>query len=257
MDFLRIRAIALNGFREAIRDRVLYFIAFYALLLALATATLRYLSGGAHEKILLDFGVGAMALLSAAIAIYVGTGLINKEIERQTVLMLLPKPLSRAEFAIGKHVGLTAVLAVAVAAMTVLYFAFLGLSGTSFPLGPLLLSSLFLLLELAIVVAIALVFGAFTTSLIAMLLSFGVYVMGHFSSDIVEFGKIANTREAIFFTRLLYLILPDLERFNLRNDAVYGILPPVPELCQSVLYGGFYIVIVLAIATFAFSRRQF
>ena len=103
MNFFRIWAIAANGFREVIRDRILYVIGFFAILMALALRLLPEISVGADGKIFLDLGLAATSLLGAIVAIFVGTGLINKEIEKRTVLVLIPKPISRTEFIIGKH----------------------------------------------------------------------------------------------------------------------------------------------------------
>ena len=112
ISILRIWAIAANSFREVIRDRILYFIGFFALLMAFAWRLLPEIAVGTHEKIFLDLGLAAIGLLGVIVAVFVGTGLINKEIDKRTILVLIPKPLSRAEFILGKHLGLSGVLAV-------------------------------------------------------------------------------------------------------------------------------------------------
>lgn len=254
---VRIWAIATNGFREVIRDRVLYLIGFFALLLGIALLLLPEISAGTHEKIFLDFGLGAIGLLSVVVAVFVGTGLINKEIEKRTVLVLIPKPISRSEFIIGKHLGLCAVLAVLVAVMTLIYFGLLSVSEITYPLATIAVSLLYLLLELILLTAVAMVFGVFTSSILATLLSFGVYLMGHVSHDLVELGKLSKNASIEFFTQSLYLVLPDLSRLNLRNEAVYGLLPPPLELLGHAAYGILYTVLLLAIAILLFSRREF
>ena len=254
---VRIWAIATNGFREVIRDRVLYLIGFFALLLGIALKLLPEISAGTHEKIFLDFGLGAIGLLSVVVAVFVGTGLINKEIEKRTVLVLIPKPISRSEFIIGKHLGLCAVLAVLVAVMTLIYFGLLSVSEITYPLGTIAVSLFYLLLELILLTAVAIVFGVFTSSILATLLSFGVYLMGHVSHDLVELGKLSKNASIEFFTQSLYLVLPDLSRLNLRNEAVYGLLPSPLELLGHAAYGILYTVLLLAIAILLFSRREF
>ena len=257
MSIVRIWAIALNGFREVIRDRILYVLAFFALFQAGAMRFLPAISAGAHRKIFLDLGLASIALLSSVIAIFVGTGLINKEIEKRTVLVLIPKPISNSEMIVGKHLGLTGVLAVIVAIMNLVLLVFFSLANVSYSLGPLLVSQLFLLIELGLLVAIALTLGCFTSSTLATLLSFGVFIMGHLSKDILEAGKISNSAAIEQASRTLYLILPNLERFNLKNDIVYGILPNAAELISNAAYGIAYTIFLLAIAIFLFSRRQF
>lgn len=258
MNFQRVWTIATNGFRETIRDRVLYFLGFFALLLGLALRLLPEITADiTSDKLVLDFGLAAISVLSVVVAVFVGTGLINKEIERRTVLVLIPKPISRAEFIVGKHLGLAAVLWVLLACMAAIYFILLTLSGVTYPFLTMTVSMLYLFIELMLMVAVALVFGVFTSSLLAALLSLGVYLMGHFSPDLVELGELSDNEGVKTLTQTLYLILPDLSQFNLKNDAVYGIVPPVAELASRALYGGLYTTVLLAIAVFVFSRRQF
>jgi ABC-type transport system involved in multi-copper enzyme maturation permease subunit len=141
--------------------------------------------------------------------------------------------------------------------MAAIYLGLLSGSQITYPLGTIFVSVLYLLLELALLTAFAILFGVFTSSILATLLSFGVYVMGHFSRDLVELGKLSKNENVEFFTQTLYLIVPDLERLNLRNEAVYGLLPDVGELAAHALYGILYTGLVLAMATVIFSRREF
>jgi hypothetical protein len=257
MNLFRIWAIAANGFREVIRDRILYVIAFFAIFLALALRLLPEISVGADGKIFLDLGLAATSLLGAIVAIFVGTGLINKEIEKKTVLVLIPKPISRTEFIVGKHLGLSAVLAVMITIMTIIYLGMLYWAKIPFSLSSILLSQAFLFLELAVLTAVAILFGVFTSSILATLFSFGVYFMGHISKDLLKLGAITKNENIETLTKSLYLVLPNLERFNLKNDAVYGLLPANSELFSTLLYGILYIVLLLTLANLIFSRRQF
>lgn len=257
VNLFRIWAIAANGFREVIRDRILYVIGFFAILMALALRLLPEISVGADGKIFLDLGLAATSLLGAIVAIFVGTGLINKEIEKRTVLVLIPKPISRSELIIGKHLGLSAVLAAMLVIMTAIYLVMLAWAKIPFSWSSILISQAFLLVELAVLTAIAILFGVFTSSILATLLSFGVYFMGHISRDLLKLGEITENANIEAITKYLYLVLPNLERFNLKNDAVYGILPPAGELWANLLYGILYIVLMLTLSNLIFARRQF
>lgn len=255
----RVGVIARTVFLEVIRDRILYLVALFALLMVMAAVLLPEVSAGAEDKILLDLGLAGIHLLSVIVAVFVGTGLINKEIEKRTVLVLIAKPVSRAAFIVGKHLGLTAVLAVLIAALGVIFMAVLAANGVAFPVGSVGLALVFMVLEAALLVAVAIVFGVFTSSLLATLLTFAVYLMGHLSQDIVAFGKLSDNPAVQRLTNTLYLVLPDLERLNLRNEAVYGLglLPTAPELWGHGLYGLLYTVLLLTVAIAIFSRRQF
>ena len=257
MNPIRVFTIAKNSFQEVIRDRILYFIGFFSLLLILAQRILPDIAAGTHEKILLDFGIGAIAILNVVVAIFIGTAMINNEIEKRTLLMIIPKPLSRAELLVGKHLGLWTVLIVTTGIMMAIYLGMLSFSGVDYPINALLVAAAYLLIELALIVAVSLVFGVFTSSILATLLSFGVYLMGHFSQDLVELGKISENPSIERLTTGLYLILPDLSRLNLKNDAVYGLLPKNGELISHGLYGVLYTTLLLVIAITIFAQKEF
>lgn len=257
MNPIRVFTIANNSFQEVIRDRILYFIGFFLLLLVLAHKIIPEIAAGTDEKILLDFGIGAIAILTVIVAIFVGTALINKEIEKRTLLMIIPKPISKAELIVGKHLGLWAVLAITVSIMMGLYIGMLQVSGISYPLFALIIAALYLLLELALLIAVALVFGVFTSSILATLLSFGVYLMGHFSEDLVELGKLSKNSSIESLTTSLYLILPDLSRLDLKNEAVYGLLPSNGDLIAHALYGILYTILLLVVAITIFAQKEF
>jgi ABC-type transport system involved in multi-copper enzyme maturation permease subunit len=255
----RVGVIARNVFLEVIRDRILYLIALFALLMVAATVLLPEVSAGAQDKITLDLGLAAIHLLSVIIAIFVGTGLINKEIEKRTVLVLIAKPISRAEFIVGKHLGLSAVLAVLIAALGVIFVVILALNGIAFPAVSLGLALLFTALEAILLTAVAILFGVFTSSLLATFLTFATYLMGHLTQDLVAFGRLSDNPAIQRVTSALYLVLPDLERLNLRNEAIYGttLLPSSSELLLHGLYGLLYTAFLLTVASVIFGRRQF
>lgn len=257
MSLGRIWVIAANGFREVVRDRVLYIIGLFTLLSAIALRLLPEVAATAEDKIFLDFGLAAISVLGVIVAIFVGTGLINREIEKRTVLVLIPKPLHRAELIVGKHLGLSGVLAVLIVAMTVIYLILLSFTQISYPLVSILVSTLYLFLELSLLSAVALMFGVFTSSLLAALLTFGVYLMGNLSRDLVELGSLSRNASIQTLTQSLYLVLPDLSRLDLKNEAVYGLLPSPLTLLGHGVYGVIYTVLLLAIAVLLLARREF
>lgn len=259
MGLSRIWVMASNVFKEVIRDRILYLLAVYAVVMVAAAALLPQVAAGGEGKIILDIGLAGIHLLGLVVTVFVGTGLINKEIEKRTILVLVSKPVSRLEFILGKHLGLSAVLAVLTGCLTAIYFAVILLSQIEFTASSLLLAIFYNLIELILLTAAALLFGVFTSSILATLLTIGVYLVGHLSQDIVALGQL--TESAVFqrITNGLYLILPDLERLNFRNEAVYGmaLFPSTIELVSHLLYGLLYTALLLAIAIFVFTRRQF
>ncbi|MBW4655468.1 MAG: ABC transporter permease [Kaiparowitsia implicata GSE-PSE-MK54-09C] len=255
----RIVVIATNVFREVVRDRILYLVGLFAVALLAIAPLLPPISGGTEDKILLDVGLAGVGLVGLVIAVFLGTGLINKEIEKRTVYVLIAKPVSRIEFIVGKHLGLSAVLALMIAIMTLILLIVLQLYQVPFPFNSLILAASFQFLELSLITAVAILFGVFSSSLLATLLTVGVYLMGTLSRDLLNFGKLSESAGLQRLTEILYLVLPDLSRLNLRNEAVYGaaLLPEPLQLAANVLYALVYIWLLLAIATVIFSKRQF
>jgi Cu-processing system permease protein len=253
----RVFAIATNVFREVIRDRVLYLLVLFGLLMTGTSRLLPEVSSVASDKILVDLGLAAIAVLGVVVAVFVGTGLINKEIEKRTVLVLLAKPMGRGEFIVGKHLGLSAVLAVLVGGMGVMFFVFMALNHITVPMVTIVGALGFEFLQLVLLTAIALTFGVAMSSLLATLLSLGLYLIGNLSPDLVKLAKLTQNEGLQQMIHSLYLVLPDFSRLNFRNEAVYGLLPPAPELLTSGLYALFYTSLCLGLATLLFARREF
>jgi len=255
----KIFVLAKNVFQEVIRDRILYIIGFYALILAAAFSVLPELAAATEDKIFLDFGMAAMNAIGLIVTVFVGTGLVNKEIEKRTVLVLIAKPVSRSEIIVGKYLGLSAVLAVLIATMTAIYLLFLQFGNIAHPTASILIAAIFLFLQLSLITAAAIAFGVFTASLVATVLTFAVYLMGNVTQDLVQLGRLSRNVGIERLTQGLFLILPDLSRLDLKNEAVYGLqaLPDTTALITNAGYGLLYSGMLLAIAIFIFSQREF
>lgn len=257
LSVMRIWAVASNTFREVMRDRIFFILVFYAVLMFVAWRLLPEISGAAQDKILTDVGPASASLLGVVVAIFVGTNLINKEIEKRTVFVLITKPINSAEFILGKHLGLSAVLAILVAGMSAIYLLLLSLAKIDFQLLPLLLTAVFLFLELCLITAAALLFGVFTSSILATLLTFSLYLVGHLSEGMVKLAGVTKNPGFQKMTDNLYLVLPDLSRLNLKNDAVYGVIPQADVLWTNAGYALVYTAALLVVTTVVFSRREF
>ena len=259
MNVNRVMAIASNSFREVVRDRVLYIIGFYAVILAAAAMLLPQLAAATEDKMFLDVGLAVMSTLCLIIAVFVGTGLISKEIEKRTILMLIAKPISRNEFIIGKYFGLSTVLALLVTAMSAIYLIFLQINNIDYSAISIVINAIFLILQLSLISAIAITFGVFTGSLLATALTFAVYLMGNITEELLKHGGISENPGLKGIIKGLYLILPDLSRLDLKNDAVYGLsaLPDYTKLFIDAGYSLLYSAMLLAIAAFIFSQKEF
>ncbi|ADI62697.1 ABC transporter permease [Trichormus azollae] len=255
----RTFVMAKNVFQEVIRDRILYIIGFYAIILAVGNRAIFEFAATTQDKIFLDFGLAGMNIIGLIVVVFIGTALVNKEIEKRTILMLIAKPISRSEFITSKYLGLSGVLAVLIAAMTAIYLVFLQLGKIPYPTTTILIAVLFLFLQLTLISAVAITLGVFTSSLIATPLTFAVYLMGNITQDLVALGHLSQNPGVERITQGLYLILPNLSRLDLKNDAVYGLqaIPDPVTLIGNATYGLLYSFMLLAITIFIFLRREF
>lgn len=259
LNLARITVVARNVFLEVIRDRILYLTGLFAGVMVMAALLLPEIAVGTDHKIFLDLGLAAINVFTLVVAIFVGTGLVNKEIEKKTVLVLIAKPVSRFEIILGKHLGLAAVIGLLMTVQTAIFIVIMTVRSMEFPAGSILLAIAFMYLEMLLIIAVTIVFGVFTSSLLATLLSFGTYFIGHLSTDLLKFGQISESEHFRQIVEAMYLILPDLERLNLKNEAVYGaaLLPQPGLLVLNALYGILYTALLLIIAGNIFTRRQF
>jgi len=259
MNVIRTVVMAKNVFQEVIRDRILYIIGFYAIILAIAFRAIPEFASTAPDKIFLDFGLATMNVIGLIVVIFIGTGLVNKEIEKRTILLLIAKPISRSEFIASKYLGLSAVSFILITTMTIIYVGFLQFSKASYQFSSIFLAVLFIFFQLCLMTAVAITLGVFTSSLIATALTFAVYLMGNITQDIVALSKLSHNPGIERITQSLYLILPDLSRLDLKNDAVYGLqaLPDPIILITNAGYGILYSFMLLAIAILIFLRREF
>ena len=180
-----IGIIALNTFRESIRDKILYNIGFLAIALTLFSIVLGEWSVFDRAYVIKSTTLSVMDLSGLLISIFVGISLVQKEIQRRTVLTLLSKPISRAAFIVGKYFGLLAVVAVHLCLLTGIYYCILWVTNSSPTVS--LLSAIYLIFcEMAIVIAVALLFSSFSSTVLSALFTLGVYFAGHLSDQLLE-----------------------------------------------------------------------
>src|ERR1041385_4582017 len=191
----RVRAIALNTFRESIRDRVLYNLILFVLILVAASVFVSDLSLDTESQFTAALGLSVMLVFGALIAIFIGVALVFKEIDRKTIYNLLSKPVHRHEFILGKYFGLCLTLLVNAAVMVVgTEIALWYVNGQLTPLHASVLAAAYLIyLELAVMVAVALMFSTFTTPMLAALFSFAIYVIGNLSNDLLAMAILSSS----------------------------------------------------------------
>lgn len=252
----RIYAIAVNTVREAIRNRVLYTLLFFALALIGTGVVLASLSYVERERILQDVGFAAMRVFAVAIAIFVGIHLVHREVDRRTIFTILSKPIARSEFLIGKYAGLVLTLWLQIGVMSLGFAAISQLSGA--PLTRVHAAAVVLVgAEVAVVVAVALLFSAFTTPMLASLFTAGLWLIGQLSRDLRALGAQADSETIRRATEFLYRALPDFQAFDLTAHAARGLVIASSDVFLPLAYATGYATLVLVAATWIFERRDF
>lgn len=254
----RAGAVALNTFREAVRDRVLYNLVFFALLMIVSAIFVGEISIGVEEMVIKSLGLSAISVIGLLIAVFIGVGLVSKEMDKRTLYALLAKPVRRWEFLLGKFGGLLLTLAVNTLAMAVGLFAallYVKRHLESFDV-VLLVAIYFILLKLMLVVALALLFSCYSTQLLAILYTTAFYVAGLFVEDMRTFHSATTGAEPSALMRVLSYLLPNFENFNVMAAAAHGRAIPGTLILQNTAYAGIYCAIVLLIAVAVFSKRN-
>lgn len=261
--------IAVAVFRESVRDRVLYNLAGFALLVIGASFLIGQLTAGQDVKIIKDLGLAAMAVFGLFIAIFIGIGLVSKEVERRSIYSVIAKPVRRSEFVVGKYLGLVLTIAINIAVMAAVWYAVLGymswITSDSIKAGwegsatdPRMLVAVYLVfVQLMLVIAIAVFFSTFSSPMLSAVFAFGLYIAGHFSVDLKNFDVAVGESPVRYVTTALYYVLPNMALFDVKNAVVHGHHVPAGYVATSTLYGLTYITALVAGAVWIFSRRDF
>ena len=255
----RVGSVARNTFREAVRDRVLYNLVLFVLVLTAAAVFLGGLSAAQEAKIIVDTGLSAALLFGVFISIFVGVELVYKEIERRTVYAIFAKPVGRVEFLLGKYLGLCLTLAVNVAVMGAgVSLALLYVNGGGDPLALSIWPAVALIyVELLILVAVALLFSSFSSPALSALLTFFVFVIGHFSAELKGLSESFGSGGGRALFAALYYLLPNLSNYAYITPAAHGRTPTAEAFLGALLYGLVYVAVLLSAATLVFRRRNF
>ncbi len=255
----RVRAIALNTFRESVRDRVLYNLILFVLILVAASVFVSELSLDMESQFTAALGLSVMLVFGALIAVFIGVGLVYKEIDKRTIYNLLSKPVRRQEFVVGKYLGLC---------MTLLVNSTVMVAGTELALlyvnrglAPIELAALpaayLIYLELTLLVGIAIMFSSFTTPMLAALFSFAAYVIGQFSGDLRQAAQLSDAAPVRALLTALYYLLPNLSNFGFIAQASHGRVPSMAVALRATVYAAIYIGILLSASALIFQRRNF
>ena len=286
----KVYQIAKNTFRESIRDKILYVIAFFAAVMMVASLALGWISIGDQLQVVQDFSLAILSFFGALMAVFVGTGLIYKEIDKRTIYTILSKPVRRWQFILGKYFGLLSVLGLAMFGMLVAAMGFVVYAAYTAQNSPIAdwtmrvnwgwfaVAIVMIFFELVVVVALAMFFSSVSSPILSAIFTFTAYLVGQVSATInYMFTQFKPATESVAkmtgesltdfvsstysfikpFSEFIYYVLPDLQHFQLRNQVVLGPAPTWHQVGFAMLYGVGYSAAVMLLTVLIFDRKRF
>lgn len=251
-----LMVVAGNTFRETIRDKILYNLVLFAVLLIGASVLLGTLTIGEQARIVNDLGLAAINLVAVIIAVFVGIGLVTKEIERRTIYTILARPITRVQFVLGKYMGLGLIVVVNVTIMFGMFLGTIWLTGNAIHVS-LFQAVELILVETLLVMAIALFFSTFSSSTLSAILTLGLFVIGHLTSDLKGIAEKSQSQFTEAALTALYYVCPNLEMLNIKGQAASGLLVEAGYQATATAYGLLYAGLLLTGACLIFQRRDF
>jgi ABC-2 type transport system permease protein len=250
-----IWVIAKNTLKLEIRDKILYGIVVFGLLyvffmLFLSQLVLKEL------PMVKGFGLTGVYFFNAIIALFLGTTSFFKDIDRKVVYFILSKPVSRVQFVIGKFLGLCLVLLLTSAILAVAYLGVVAYESGGFDaIGLLAIAMQYL--EMALFLAFAIFVSTFSSSLMSVVYTSGVFFLGHVVSQLVSDARQMGLGGIqLFFVKVLYYIFPNLEKFDARDLAIHAVAMPWEQFGLAVSYAFVYVVLLLAAAIWIFEKKE-
>jgi ABC-type transport system involved in multi-copper enzyme maturation permease subunit len=253
--FNNIYVIAKNTFKETVRDKVFYGIAAFAILFLGMTIFISSLSLGKDIKVTKDLGLAGIYVFSLLITIFMGSSLISKELEKKTLYIILSKPVTSLEFILGKFFGLLASITINVLVMTVIYLAIVAYKDGGFDYLS-LFSILLLIFELSIFITLTTLFSTFTSPMACTIYTVIILYTGHSLSLLTNAADKAGSSIGKALAYSVYYIFPNLEKFNIRNSIVYGIMPNASQIIFPIVYATCFSVIILWLTNLALKKQE-
>jgi ABC-type transport system involved in multi-copper enzyme maturation permease subunit len=256
---MKILSIARNTFRECVRDKILYNLVLFAVLIIFSSLILGSITIGDVTQIIINLGLSTLSIFGTLIALFIGIQLVYKEIDRKTIYSLLAKPVTRYQFLLGKFLGLTLTLAVNVCIMILGVFASILYLRHSFQAADtyVLMAGILILVELMLVISIAMLFSTFSTPALSALFTFTLYVIGHFNADVKQYGAASESFLTKALAGALYYLLPNFGNFDIISQTAHGRFPSLEIYLYSLCYGLVYSIAVLLLSVFLFQHRNF
>lgn len=251
-----VLAVAGNTIKETLRDKILYNLVLFALLLIGMSVFLATLTIGEQARIVKDVGLAAINLVGVIIAVFVGIGLVAREIERRTIYTILARPITRSQFLLGKYLGLAFIIIMNISLMFIMFLGTVWLSQANVSQS-LFQSVQLMMVESLVIVAVAIFFSTFTSSTLSAMLTLGIYMIGHLTSELKAIVEKTNNPVTEAIMTAVYYLCPNLEWLNMKGQASRDVAVSGIYQVMATTYGLLYIGLLLAGACILFRRRDF
>jgi len=249
------KAVAMNTFRETVRDRIFYIVGIFGLILIGSSAVLSPLTIGAQGKIVADVGLSSMSLFGLLVVLLVGSSMLRKELEKRTLTTILTKPITRGQYLCGKFCGLTVTLLCMLLVMSLVFLVIMLVCRVT-P-HPRFLAAFYLtFLELTLINAAVVLFSTFVSPTLAAVFTLCLFVIGHLSESVMNFGLVMGSAWQAQISKIVYYLIPNLEVFNIRGAVVHGQPVAFSHLILATLYCLVYVLLFMLLASVIFARKE-
>ena len=252
-----IFTIAKNTFRETMRDRILLGALAVVILIIGFSMYIGLISIDQDIRMIVDFSLTAIYILQIFVAIFIGSMLMHKEIERKTFFLIIPKPIKLESIIIGKCLGLIGTIIVVTLTSTIALYGILFIKGSTLFFLPILISIFFSLLESTLLILLSILFSGITSPIISAIYTTGFFLIGHSSAIFRTFMLETTSTIKLYILKTAYYILPNLEKFNVRNDVIYEKIPSVHVILLTIVYALCYTVIIFLLTRINLGKKEF
>ncbi|MFA6082563.1 MAG: ABC transporter permease subunit [Patescibacteria group bacterium] len=251
-----IKVIALNTYKESIRDRILITLGVFAVLLLGATLFLGSISLDQDSKIIIELGLTGIFFFGIIITIFLSGSSIAKELDQRTAYTVLARPITRLTYLLGKFAGLCLTVLMLIGMMSVIFGALLVIRlGWQVIDVTLILALFYTYLEMVLLIALTVMFSSFCSAVISTVYALAIFIIGHSSATVVNLSQDSPVWIKDLY-KAVYYIFPNLEKFNLRNNVVYHIQPTAEQISLVIVYTVVYSAILLFLANAAFRKQE-
>lgn len=255
---MKIIAIAQNTFKEAVRNKIIYSVLFFQILLIFAATVFAKVTMGDTIKVIKDFGLFSLSFFGMILSIVNGVSLLSNEIKQKTIYNILSKPVSRTQFILGKFIGLFSINAFLISLTGLGFIVYVWL--LSGELDTLLFLGLgYTLLEVLILSALTIFFSSIViTVTLTGIFTLASYLAGRSISYLNYFFQQEENKNPLveFFLKICDFIVPDLSVLNVADKIVYGVNPGASHFANGLVYSASFSAVALILAILIFSKRE-